>query len=56
MLEGGGVQWGRGIKAREKWDNYNSIINKVYHKKKCQCHKNQRMAVKYSKIKETKEM
>ena len=26
---GGGARW-RGIKWREKWDNYNSIINKIY--------------------------
>ena len=23
----------RGIKGRKKWDNYNSIINKIYFKK-----------------------
>ena len=28
MVEGGKGR--RGIKGRKKWDNYNSIINKVY--------------------------
>ena len=28
----GGAGW-RGIKGRKKWDNYNSIINKIYFKK-----------------------
>ena len=30
LLERGALQWG--IKG-EKWDNYNSIINKIYLKK-----------------------
>ena len=29
MLEGGGAGL-REIKARKKWDSYNSIINKIY--------------------------
>ena len=32
MLVGGGAGQ-RGIKGREKWDNCNSIINKIYFKK-----------------------
>ena len=43
MTHGHELRWGnagggqgtrqRGIKGREKWDNYNSIINKIYFKK-----------------------
>ena len=33
MGEGGGTGR-RGIKGREKWDNCNSIINKIYFKKR----------------------
>ena len=33
MLEGGDGEW-RGRKAEKKWDNCNSIINKIYLKKK----------------------
>ena len=32
MLVGGGAGWRR-IKGRKKWDNCNSIINKIYIKK-----------------------
>ena len=27
---GGAGEWQRGIKGRKKWDNCNSIINKIY--------------------------
>ena len=30
----------KGLKRRKKWDNFNSIINKIYLKKHCQVHKN----------------
>ena len=40
MTHGHGLRWGndglkgdtgqRGIRGREKWDNYNSITNKIY--------------------------
>ena len=33
MTVGGGTGW-RGIKERKKWDNCNSIINKIYFVKK----------------------
>ena len=33
MLVGGGVQ-GKGDKGKKKWDNCNSIINKIYLKNK----------------------
>ena len=32
LVGGGGAGW-RGIKGRKKWDNCNSIINKIYFKK-----------------------
>ena len=30
MMEGRGVQSRVRIKGRKKWDNYNSIVNKIY--------------------------
>ena len=33
----GMLRWGtgwRGIKGRKKWDNYNSVMNKIYFKKR----------------------
>ena len=33
MLEGGGDAGRRGIKGRKKWDNCNSMINKIHFKK-----------------------
>ena len=34
MLVGEGVQGGGGIKGRKNWDNCDSIIDKIYFKKK----------------------
>ena len=33
----GDTRWEVGIKGRKKWDNSNSIINKIYQKNKIKC-------------------